>query len=111
MLPQDVLGFLCEADRSSGGLSSLAGLPLYLDLIEASGHGAASRQHVHVARAQGWVDIQMVLSPAERRSLKQRWRPPRERAVPSPSAAYAWLGWSGFTTPPRRKPSEQLKAI
>src|ERR1700691_5747258 len=128
MLPQGVLGFQYEADRSSGGLTSLAGLPLYLDLIEAIGLGAAIRQHVHVAGAQGWLDIQMVLaliflnlaggdcvedlerletdngfaailraierrvlSSAERRWLKKRWRRPRERAVPSPSAASAWL--------------------
>src|SRR6202171_4827439 len=62
MLPQGVLGFQYEADRSSGGLTSLAGLPLYLDLIEAIGLGAAIRQHVHVAGAQGWLDIQMVLA-------------------------------------------------
>jgi Transposase DDE domain group 1 len=128
MLPQGVLGFQYEADRSSGGLTSLAGLPLYLDLVHAIGLGAAIRQHVHVAGAQGWLDIQMVLaliflnlaggdcvedlgrletdggfaavlraierdllSAAERRSLKTRWRRPRERTVPSPSAASAWL--------------------
>jgi len=128
MVPQGVLGFQYEADRSSGGLTSLAGLPLYLDLIEAIGLGAAIRQHVHVAGSQGWLDIQMVLaliflnlaggdcvedlerleqdsgfaailraierdvlSSAERRLLKKRWRRPRERTVPSPSAASAWL--------------------
>src|SRR5271154_163045 len=62
MLPQGVLGFQYEADRSSGGLTSLAGLPLYLDLIQAGGLGAAIRQHVHVAGARGWLDIQMVLA-------------------------------------------------
>jgi hypothetical protein len=62
MLPQGLLGFQYEADRSSGGLTSLAGLPLYLDLIGAMGLGAAIRQHVHVAGAQGWLDIQMVLA-------------------------------------------------
>jgi hypothetical protein len=62
MLPQGVLGFQYEADRSSGGLTSLAGLPLYLDLIEAIGLGAAIRQQVHLAGAQGWLDIQMVLA-------------------------------------------------
>ncbi|MDX6501813.1 MAG: hypothetical protein QOG23_5073, partial [Blastocatellia bacterium] len=30
-------------------------------------------------------------SSAERRLLKKRWRRPRERTVPSPSAASAWL--------------------
>ena len=32
-----------------------------------------------------------LLSRAERRSLKQRWRRERERAVPSPSALSGWL--------------------
>ena len=128
MLPQGVLGFQYEADRSSGGLTSRAGLPLYLDLVEAIGLGAAIRQHMHVAGSQGWLDIQMVLaliflnlaggdcledlerleadrgfaailraierdvlSASERRSLKSRWRRLRERTVPSPSAASAWL--------------------
>jgi hypothetical protein len=128
MLPQGVLGFQYEADRSGGGLTSLAGLPLYLDLVEAIGLGSAIRQTVRVAGTQGWLDIQMVLaliflnlaggdgvedlerletdsgftailsaiernvlSPGERRSLKTRWRRSRERTVPSPSAAPAWL--------------------
>src|SRR5271166_6580470 len=128
MLAQGVLGFQYEAETSSGGLTSLAGLPLYLDLIHASGLGAAIRQQVHVAGGQGWLDIQMVLaviflnlaggacvedlerletdsgfaailraierdllSRAERRSLKWRWRRARERTVPSPSALSAWL--------------------
>jgi hypothetical protein len=128
MLPQGVLCFQYQAEQSSGGLTSLAGLPVYLDLIEAIGLGTAIRQHVHVAGRQGWLDIQMalaliflnlaggdcvedlerleqdsgfaailraiereMLSRAERRSLKTRWRRARERAVPSPSAASAWL--------------------
>ncbi len=44
MRPQGVLGFQYEADRSGGGLTSLAGLPLYLDLIGAIGLGTAIRQ-------------------------------------------------------------------
>ena len=128
MLAQGVLGFQYEAEGSSAGLTSLAGLPLYLDLIQASGLGEAIRRHVRVAGSQGWLDIQMVLalivlnlaggdcvedlerlegdsgfaavlqaierdllSRAERRSLKARWRRTRERAVPSPTAASAWL--------------------
>lgn len=61
MLPQDVLGFQYEAERSRGGLTSLAGLPLYLDLVQASGLGAAIRQPVRIAVAQGSLDIQMAL--------------------------------------------------
>ena len=51
-----------RAEGSSHGLTSLAGLPLYLDLIKASGLGAAIRQHVRVAGGQGWLDIQMVVA-------------------------------------------------
>ena len=146
MLPQGVLGFQYAADRSSSGLTSLAGLPLYLDLIEAIGLGAAIRQHVHVAGSQGWLDIQMVLaliflnlaggdcvedlerleqdsgfaailraierevlSDAERRLLKKRWRRPRERTVPSPSAASAWL--ERFHDPPCRKRWPALRSF
>ena len=62
MLAQGLLGFQYEQDRSSGGLTSLAGLPLYLDLIQASGLGTAIRQHMSVAGTQGWLDLQMVLA-------------------------------------------------
>ena len=128
MVAQGVLGFQYESDSSGTGLTSLAGLPLYLDLIHASGLAAAIRQQVHVAGAQGWLDLQMVLaviflnlaggdcvedlerletdsgfaailsaierdllSRAERRSLRARWRRTRERTVPSPSALSGWL--------------------
>ena len=127
-MAQGVLGFQYQTDSVNSGLTSLAGLPLYLDLIHASGLGAAIRHKVRVAGAQGWLDIQMVLaviflnlaggdcvddldrlendsgfaailraierdllSRAERRSLKARWRRTRERAVPSPSALSGWL--------------------
>lgn len=128
MLPQGVLGFQYEAERSSTGVTSLAGLPLYLDLIQGSGLTAAIRRHVQVAGRQGWLDVQMVLavvflnlaggdcvedlerlerdggfaavlqaierdllSCAERRSRRRRWRRERARTVPSPSAMSAWL--------------------
>jgi Transposase DDE domain group 1 len=120
MVAQGVLGFQYESDSSSSGL------PLYFDLIHASGLGAAIRHQV--AGDQGWLDIQMVLavvflnlaggdcvedlerleadggfgavpraierdllSRAERRSLKARWRRRRERTVPSPSGLSGWL--------------------
>lgn len=62
MLSQGVLGFQYEAEASAGGLTSLAGLPLYLDLIHRTGLTAAIRQHVRLAGAQGWLDVQMVLA-------------------------------------------------
>jgi len=62
MLPQGVLGFQYEAERSSTGVTALAGLPLYLDLIHSSGLAAAIRRHIQVAGRQGWLDLQMVLA-------------------------------------------------
>ena len=61
-MAQGVLDFQYEADSSRHGQTSLAGLPIYLDLVKASGLGAAIRQQVCVAGSQGWVDIQMVLA-------------------------------------------------
>ena len=62
MLPQGVLGFQYEAEGSSTGVTSLAGLPLYLDLVHSSGLAAAVRRHVQVAGRQGGLDIQLVLA-------------------------------------------------
>jgi len=62
MLPQGVLGFRYEADASRAGLTSLAGMPLYLDLPVAAGLPAAIRRHVRVAGSQGWLDLQPVLA-------------------------------------------------
>jgi hypothetical protein len=62
MVAQGVLSFQYEAEGSSVGLTSLAGLPLYLDLIKASGLGEAIQRFVRVAGTQGWLDIQMVLA-------------------------------------------------
>ena len=62
MLAQGLLDFQYEANSSSHGLTSLAGLPLYLDLIKACGLGGAIQRHVRAAGGQGWLDIQMVLA-------------------------------------------------
>ena len=141
MVAQGVLGFQYESDSSSTGLTSLAGLPLYLDLVRASGLDVAVRRHVRVAGGQGWLDIQMVLaviflnvaggdcvedlerlesdsgftavlraierdllSRAERRSLKARWRRQRERVVPY-RRRRCRDGWSASTTRRHRKGS------
>jgi hypothetical protein len=62
MLARGVLDFQYEADSSRQGLTSLAGLPVYLDFVKAIGLGAAIRRRVRVAGSQGWLDIQMVLA-------------------------------------------------
>ena len=147
MVAQGVLGFQYESETSNTGLTSLAGLPVYLDLIHAICLGAAIRERVRVAGAQGWLDIQMVLaviflnlaggdcvealerlesdsgfaaisraverdllSRAERRSLKARWRRERERTVPC-RRPLCRAGWSGSTIRRRRKQSRAARSF
>jgi hypothetical protein len=62
ILAQGVLDFQYEADSSRHGLTSPAGLRVYLDLVKASGLAAAIRRQVCVAGSQGWLDVQMVLA-------------------------------------------------
>src|ERR1700722_16277418 len=62
MVAQGVLDFQYEADSSPHGLTSLAGLAVYFDLLKASGLGEAIRRHVRAAGGQGWLDIQMALA-------------------------------------------------
>jgi hypothetical protein len=62
MMAQGVLGFQYEEDSSARGLTALGGLPVYLDLVRASGLADAIRRHVRVAGSRGWLDIQMVLA-------------------------------------------------
>ncbi len=62
MVAQGVLDFQYEADSSRQGLTALAGLPVYLELVKAIGLGEAIRRQVCVAGSQGWLDIQMVLA-------------------------------------------------
>lgn len=128
MMTQGVLGFQYEGAGSAAGMTSLGGLPVYLELVRASGMVDAIRQHVRAAGEQGWLDAQMVLalvflnlaggdcvedierleadggfvavlggierellSRAERRGLKKRWRRDRQRTLPSPAAILEWL--------------------
>jgi Transposase DDE domain group 1 len=62
MMAQGVLGFQYEGEGSASGMTSLAGLPVYLELVRASGLVDAIREHIGVAGKQGWLDVQMVLA-------------------------------------------------
>ena len=118
-MAQGALPFQYEAETAASGVTVLGGLPVYLDLIKASGLDVAIRKHVRVAGEQGWLDLQMIVAlivlnlaggdgledlerleqdagfvqvmrEVERRLLPRADRRAlRTRAVPSPSAM--WL--------------------
>ena len=60
---QGVLPFQYVEERSSTGMTAMAGLGVYLDLFEAVGLRESVDRHVGVRReAQGWTDSQVVTS-------------------------------------------------
>lgn len=62
-MAQGVLGFQYLEAPHPTNLTSLAGLPLYLELAHVSGLIDAIRSHLHVrASGQGWTDSQIVLA-------------------------------------------------
>src|SRR5512136_1142519 len=62
-MAQGVLPYKYEEERNHGGMTALAGLPIYLDLASVLGLGGCIRAHVHVRESdQGWTDEQAVLA-------------------------------------------------
>ena len=62
-MAQGVLPYKYEEERSDGGMTALAGLPIYLDLASVLGVADCIRAHVHIRESdQGWTDEQAVLS-------------------------------------------------
>src|SRR5208337_25525 len=61
IMPQGVLPYKYEEEKSASGLTALAGLPVYLDLASVLGLGNHIRAHMHV-KVQGWTDEQVITS-------------------------------------------------
>lgn len=62
-MAQGVLPYKYEEESNEGGMTALAGLPIYLDLASVLGVSECIRAHVHVRESgQGWTDEQAVLS-------------------------------------------------
>jgi hypothetical protein len=62
-MPQGVLGFQYEEEKRASDLTGLAGLPLYFDLIHASGMAKSICQRVNIrAKGQGWSDTGQIVS-------------------------------------------------
>jgi hypothetical protein len=60
-MSQGVLGFKYEEEKHDAGMTGLAGLPVYLDLLHAMGLLDLIGRHLQV-KQRGWTDAQMVLS-------------------------------------------------
>ena len=61
-MPQGVLSYKYEEEKTNTGMTALAGLPVYLDLASVLGLGDHIRTHMQVRKSQGWTDEQMILS-------------------------------------------------
>jgi hypothetical protein len=119
-MAQGLLPYKYEEEKKTGGLTSLAGLPLYLDLAHALGLPESIERHVTFRPSQGWTDSQMILTlvllalaggdcvddlkvlEADEgfcRILERigpdvsssRWRRRKSRTVPSPSSVFRYL--------------------
>ena len=60
-MAQGVLAYKYEEEKTTTGMTALAGLPVYLDLAFVLGLGDHIRAHLHV-KAQGWADEQIITS-------------------------------------------------
>jgi len=60
-MSQGILGFKYEEEKRATGMTGLAGLPLYLDLMQAMGLPQQIGRHVQV-KQRGWTDAQVLSS-------------------------------------------------
>ena len=62
-MPQGVLPFQYARERSSTGMTAMAGLGIYLDMMQVSGLCESVRRHIGLKeKSQGWSDVQMITS-------------------------------------------------
>ena len=62
-MTQGVLPFKYEEEKTLSGTTSLAGLPVYLDLAKVLGLTKSIEKHLKIREnSQGWTDVQTVMS-------------------------------------------------
>jgi len=61
IISQGVFPYKYEKEKTTSGMTALAGLPVYLDLASVLNLGESIAVHLH-AKVQGWTDAQIVLS-------------------------------------------------
>ena len=63
IMSQKTLPFKYEEDKKDRGVTSLGGLPLYLDLAHTIGLFRSVREHMQIREdGQGWTDSQVIMS-------------------------------------------------
>ena len=60
-MTQGVLPFKYEEEKKETGMTSLGGLPVYLDLATVMGIGESIERHLQI-KHQGWTDSQILMS-------------------------------------------------
>ncbi len=61
-MPQGLLSFQYEEEKNAGGMTSLGGLPLYVELMAGMKLGRWIEREVGLRKTQGWSDASMVES-------------------------------------------------
>ena len=62
-MAQGVLPFKYEEEKKTTGMTALAGLPVYLDLVQKTGLTKSIQKHLKVREGgQGWIDAQVVIA-------------------------------------------------
>ncbi len=61
-MAQGPLPFEYQPEENSTGLTSFAGLPVFLDLMVVIGFAALIRKRLNVRPSQGWTDTQQIVS-------------------------------------------------
>jgi hypothetical protein len=63
IMPQGVLPFKYEVEKTTSGMTAFAGLPAYLDLAKVMGLAELADRFLGVrSNSQGWTDGQMIMS-------------------------------------------------
>jgi len=61
-MAQGILPFKYETEKNATGMTALAGLSVYLDLVQVIGLNKSIQKHLKVRKdGQGWTDSQIVL--------------------------------------------------
>ena len=60
-MAQGVFPYKYEKEKTASGMTSLAGLPVYLDPASVLNPGESISTHLHV-KVQGWTDEQIVMA-------------------------------------------------